>query len=204
MALQNTAMLEGAMRDELVRLLESLLETVALLKEMIALLEGEPEHQPKPAPNGLEPPPEIDRLINMGEVADLLGCAKTTIYGLLNDGQFVKPILHVGRQRKWRKGDVIDWMHKQRTRPDKKKAATLPDPSDRLINMEEVAAMLGCAPTTVFYMAKDGRFVKPLKVGRLRRWLKADVITWMNEQRAQPKKVTQRAKGRPRYELRPK
>jgi len=53
-----------------------------------------------------------------------------------------------------------------------------------LLDVREVAALLGCCERSVWAWAEAGRFPRPLGLGRLRKWRRCDVERWL-EQKAQ-------------------
>lgn len=61
-------------------------------------------------------------------------------------------------------------------------------PSDRrsedplLLDVTEVARLLGCSSRHVWRLADAGTFPKPLAVGRLKRWPRTAVASWINQQ----------------------
>ena len=48
-----------------------------------------------------------------------------------------------------------------------------------LLCADDVAGMLRCSPRTVRRLAGSGRMPRPLKVGRLVRWRRADMDEWI-------------------------
>ena len=48
-----------------------------------------------------------------------------------------------------------------------------------LLDVRAVAAMLGCSPRHVRRMADSGAMPRPIHLGRLVRWRKADVDQWL-------------------------
>lgn len=68
---------------------------------------------------------------------------------------------------------------------------------DRLLNIEEVAEMLGWSVRTVENQLLSGEFIQPtVKIGRLRRWWRRAVINWIENQATNMPKETKT--GRPR------
>ena len=54
-----------------------------------------------------------------------------------------------------------------------------------LLNVTEVANLLGISPRHVWRMADAGTFPRPLKVGmKLRRWPRSAIESWLAEQTA--------------------
>ena len=58
--------------------------------------------------------------------------------------------------------------------------ATLPDGAD--IDVHEVAALCGCCAEHISRLAKSGRFVKPFRLGRIRRWHLGAVRKFLRDQ----------------------
>lgn len=50
-----------------------------------------------------------------------------------------------------------------------------------LLDVRAVAALLDCSPRTVYRLADSGRMPRPLKVGALVRWRRADVLAWIDD-----------------------
>ncbi|MFO0881143.1 MAG: helix-turn-helix domain-containing protein [Gemmataceae bacterium] len=58
-------------------------------------------------------------------------------------------------------------------------------PADKLLlDVREVAALLGCSDRAVWGWSTSGKFPPPLELGRLRKWRRVDVEAWL-EQKAQ-------------------
>jgi len=54
------------------------------------------------------------------------------------------------------------------------------------LNAEDVARMLACTPESVAkYAKRDG--LPHVRVGKLRRYLREDVLAWLEERRSQPR-----------------
>lgn len=51
--------------------------------------------------------------------------------------------------------------------------------TERLLAVDEVARRLDMSPDTVRTMSLDGRFIPPLRVGKLIRWREADLNEWI-------------------------
>lgn len=51
-----------------------------------------------------------DRLIRLPEVETLTGCKKSTIYLMLKEGRFVKPIRYSARMVLWPETAVLQWI----------------------------------------------------------------------------------------------
>lgn len=55
------------------------------------------------------------RLLNIREVADLLGVSEKTVRRYLQKGAFIKPIRLNGRHSlRWKELEIIDWVNQQR------------------------------------------------------------------------------------------
>ena len=48
-----------------------------------------------------------------------------------------------------------------------------------LLSVEEVAALLGCSPSHVWRLHASGKVPKPVKLGRLVRWRRAEIAAWV-------------------------
>lgn len=51
-----------------------------------------------------------------------------------------------------------------------------------LLDSREVAALLGVSKKTVERLASQGQFLRPVAVGRLRKWQRAAVLAWVEQQ----------------------
>ena len=51
-----------------------------------------------------------DRLIRLTEVESLIGCKKSTIYAMLKEGTFPKPIRFSARMVVWPETSVMQWV----------------------------------------------------------------------------------------------
>jgi len=60
-------------------------------------------HQSKPAV-------PRDRLIRLPEVENLIGCKKSTVYTMLKNGTFPKPIRLSARMAAWSESSVLQWL----------------------------------------------------------------------------------------------
>jgi len=68
---------------------------------------------------------------------------------------------------------------------------------DRLLNIEEVAELLGWSVRTVENHLLSGEFLQPtVRIGKLRRWWRRAVIQWIKEKAEQA--VDELQVGRPR------
>lgn len=52
---------------------------------------------------------------------------------------------------------------------------------DALLTAETVSTLVGCRPDTVRQWVREGRFPKPLHIGRAVRWRAEVVNDWMRE-----------------------
>ena len=52
------------------------------------------------------PPPGNRDLLSAGQVADLLGCTKRTVWKLLSSGKFPKPVRLTPKLPRWRRADL--------------------------------------------------------------------------------------------------
>ena len=48
-----------------------------------------------------------------------------------------------------------------------------------LLDVGAVAALLGCSKRTVYRLSDGGRMPRPLKLGQLVRWRRAEVLVWI-------------------------
>lgn len=51
-----------------------------------------------------------DRLIRLPEVESLVGCKKSTIYTMLKQGKFPKPVRLSARMAAWSESEVLQWV----------------------------------------------------------------------------------------------
>ena len=52
------------------------------------------------------------------------------------------------------------------------------------IKINEVCAITGLKPSTIFKHIRTGKFIKPYKLlGSLNAWKRADVLNWLEEQK---------------------
>jgi excisionase family DNA binding protein len=59
-------------------------------------------------------------------------------------------------------------------------AATMPPPVEAaLLDVRSVAGLLGCSTRHVFRLADTGKLPAPIRIGRLVRWRRADLDTWL-------------------------
>jgi excisionase family DNA binding protein len=53
------------------------------------------------------------------------------------------------------------------------------DTSAKLLDVQAVAALLGCSPRTVYRLSDAGKMPSPVKLGALIRWNRAAVEEWI-------------------------
>lgn len=53
------------------------------------------------------------------------------------------------------------------------------DEGKLLLGLREVSKLLGVSPRSVWTWADEGKFPAPLELGRLRRWRREDVISFL-------------------------
>ena len=53
---------------------------------------------------------EDERLLRVKEVASLIGVSRSTIYRMVEAGQFPQPIRIGPRASRWRLSEVLEWM----------------------------------------------------------------------------------------------
>ena len=56
-----------------------------------------------------------------------------------------------------------------------------PCESSILIDVNQVAELLGCSPRHVWRLADSGRMPRPHKLGNLRRWDRAGIGQWVSD-----------------------
>lgn len=61
------------------------------------------------------------------------------------------------------------------------KAVFLP----QYLNISDLCEMLKLNRSTIYRQAQEGKFPKPLKIGKASRWLYSDVINFLNKQQTQ-------------------
>lgn len=52
-------------------------------------------------------------------------------------------------------------------------------PAAALLDVQAVAALLGCSPRTVYRLSDAGRMPRPIKLGALVRWNRATLESWI-------------------------
>lgn len=55
------------------------------------------------------------------------------------------------------------------------------EPGTHLLDITSVAKMCGCSARTVRRLADAGKIPLPLRIGRLIRWRRRDVLNWISE-----------------------
>ena len=50
-----------------------------------------------------------------------------------------------------------------------------------LLDVEQVAKLLGCSTRHVYRLADSGRMPRPVKLGALNRWPKAAILAWIDD-----------------------
>lgn len=58
-------------------------------------------------------------------------------------------------------------------------SATTPDAAPALIDVEAVAAMLSVSRRHIYSLANAGRMPRPRKIGRLVRWSRSEIHSWV-------------------------
>lgn len=53
--------------------------------------------------------------------------------------------------------------------------------NDRLVDMAFITTYTQCSDKWFYKLISEGRFPKPIKLGRSSRWLKSEVETWMQQ-----------------------
>ncbi|MGO9109104.1 MAG: helix-turn-helix transcriptional regulator [Thermoguttaceae bacterium] len=53
------------------------------------------------------------------------------------------------------------------------------DASPALLDVQSVAALLGCSPRHIYRLADAGKMPKPVKLGSLSRWSNAAIAEWI-------------------------
>ena len=56
--------------------------------------------------------------------------------------------------------------------------------TEKMLTTAEVAEWLSVAPISVMRWSKEGRFPKPIRIGRAVRFVKSDVEAWLENERA--------------------
>ncbi|MCA9251801.1 MAG: helix-turn-helix domain-containing protein [Phycisphaerales bacterium] len=58
-----------------------------------------------------------------------------------------------------------------------KRTETTPE----MLEVKNVAALLGCSPRHVNRMSRTGRIPRPLKLGTLVRWRRSELLAWIDD-----------------------
>lgn len=53
--------------------------------------------------------------------------------------------------------------------------------NDQLVDMAFITTYTQCSDKWFYKLISEGRFPKPIKLGRSSRWLKSEVETWMQQ-----------------------
>lgn len=56
-----------------------------------------------------------------------------------------------------------------------------PHAAAALLDVEAVAALLDCSPRHIYRLADSGRMPRPIKLGHLVRWPRADLLLWLTQ-----------------------
>jgi len=54
-----------------------------------------------------------ERMLNVKEVAKMLGVSKSTVYNLINEGKLPRPIPITERLRRWKLSDILNYIEKK-------------------------------------------------------------------------------------------
>ncbi|WP_283624102.1 helix-turn-helix transcriptional regulator [Morganella morganii] len=66
---------------------------------------------------------------------------------------------------------------------------TAPSPLDEpLVDMKFITQFTGLTDKWFYKLIQEGKFPKPIKLGRSSRWLKSEVETWLQERIAESRK----------------
>nr|WP_302824655.1 AlpA family transcriptional regulator [Hafnia alvei] len=57
--------------------------------------------------------------------------------------------------------------------------------NDKFVSMEFITKLTGLTDKYFYKLIKDGRFPKPIKLGRSSRWLESEVEAWLQQRIAQ-------------------
>eukprot|EP00581_Thalassiosira_minuscula_P036337 CAMPEP_0184474144 /NCGR_PEP_ID=MMETSP0740-20130409/131693_1 /TAXON_ID=385413 /ORGANISM="Thalassiosira miniscula, Strain CCMP1093" /LENGTH=66 /DNA_ID=CAMNT_0026851287 /DNA_START=96 /DNA_END=296 /DNA_ORIENTATION=- len=58
-------------------------------------------------------------------------------------------------------------------------------PSDNLVSVRDIAAVLGCSAPTVWRRVADGSIPQPVKIGGMTRWSKAEIDAFIAQAKSQ-------------------
>lgn len=75
------------------------------------------DHRTRPVP---QPPPDVERMLRIGEVAKILGIARRTFERMLSAGTFPTHDLNLGRIKVWRPSTVQAWIESESQRQRQK------------------------------------------------------------------------------------
>lgn len=59
---------------------------------------------------------------------------------------------------------------------------------DQFVDMVFITSLTGLTDKWFYKLIKDGAFPKPIKLGRSSRWLKSEVVAWLQERINQSRK----------------
>lgn len=60
-------------------------------------------------------------------------------------------------------------------------ASEKPTTPAAMLDVSEVASLLHCSPRSVYRLSDAGRMPRPIKLGQLCRWRKAEVLEWIDD-----------------------
>ena len=72
-------------------------------------------------------------------------------------------------------------MTRETAKTDKKRTGNGEGPSAELLNVKAVAAVLGISSRQVYRLADCGKIPRPVRLGALVRWRKAELTDWIAE-----------------------
>jgi len=52
---------------------------------------------------------------------------------------------------------------------------------DKMVDMAFITEFTGLSDKWFYKLIKDGKFPKPIKLGRASRWLKSELVAWLEE-----------------------
>ncbi|WP_449548044.1 helix-turn-helix transcriptional regulator [Lelliottia amnigena] len=52
---------------------------------------------------------------------------------------------------------------------------------DKMVDMVFITEFTGLSDKWFYKLIKDGKFPKPIKLGRASRWLKSELVAWLEE-----------------------
>lgn len=56
---------------------------------------------------------------------------------------------------------------------------------DRLLTLHDVRKFTGLGTATIYRYMHDGRFPKPVKLGRTTRWVESELMAWLEARKAE-------------------